>query len=261
MKPLARLQSDFQRRILDDGVDAAILDVVVGDVTADAAERVGVYVHAYAARLVEVLESDFLTLRFAAGDEAFAELCRDYVMTTPSTHRNVRWYGQDLAEFLRTRSPWQDTPVYAELASLDWAIGLAFDAADEDSVTEADVAARPPQRWGEMVFRLAQHVHRLGFSWNAGLVRQAHDRGRACPALRRLKTPQAWIVSRQNREVHYRRLEPDEAAALDAIAAGAPFAQMCEALCDWHPQEAVALRAAGLLKAWIHNGWIAAISG
>lgn len=261
MKPLARLQSDFQRRILDGGADAAILDAVIGDATAGAAERVGVYVHAYASRLVEVLESDFLTLRFAAGDEAFAELCRDYVMATPSSHRNVRWYGRDLAEFLRTTSPWQDTPAYAELASLDWAIGLAFDATDEVSVTEADVAALPPERWGEMVFLLPQHVHRLGFSWNAGPVRQAHDRGRACPTLRRLKTRQTWIVSRQNREVHYRQLEADEAAALDTVAAGAPFAQMCEALCDRHPQEAVALRAAGLLKAWINNGWIAAISG
>jgi hypothetical protein len=261
MKPLARLQGDFQRRILDGGADAAILDAVIGDASTDAAERVGVYVHAYAARLVEVLESDFLTLRFAAGDDTFAELCRDYVMATPSSHRNVRWYGRDLAEFLRTTSPWEDTPAYAELASLDWAIGLAFDAADEDSITEADIAALSPEHWGEMILRMPQHVHRLDFSWNAGSVRQAHDRGHACPALRRLEAPQAWIVSRQNREVHYRQLELDETAALDAVAAGAPFAQMCEALCDWHPQEAVALRAAGLLKAWINNGWITAISG
>jgi hypothetical protein len=30
-------------------------------------------------------------------------------------------------------------------------------------------------------------------------------------------------------------------------------------LCDWHPQAEVALRAAGLLKAWIGNGWISGV--
>jgi hypothetical protein len=53
MNALTRLQDDFQRRVL--GGDAGILDAVVGNATADAAERVGVYVHAYSARLVEAL--------------------------------------------------------------------------------------------------------------------------------------------------------------------------------------------------------------
>ncbi|HET9190225.1 MAG TPA: DNA-binding domain-containing protein, partial [Rudaea sp.] len=116
MNALTRLQDDFQRRVL--GGDAAILDAVVGNATADAAERVGIYVHAYSARLVEALENEFLTLRFAAGDEAAAEMLHQYALATPSTHRNVRWYGKDLAQFLRAAAPWRDTPAFAELAEL-----------------------------------------------------------------------------------------------------------------------------------------------
>ena len=68
-----------------------------------------------------------------------------------------------------------------------------------------------------------------------------------------------WIVSRQNFVVHYRRLQNDEAVALDAMLDGAPFAQMCDALSQWYEQESIPLRAASLLKAWIGNGWFASI--
>lgn len=257
MNALTRLQDDFQRRVL--GGDAAILDAVVGNATADAAERVGVYVHAYSARLVEALENEFLTLRFAAGDEAAAEMLHQYALATPSTHRNVRWYGKDLVQFLRSASPWKDTPAFAELAALDWAISLSFDAEDEPCITEADIAVVPFERWGEMVLRLPHHVRLNTSTWNVWQLRQARDHAQACPKLRRLEFPQTWIVSRQELEVHYRQLEADEAAALEAVAAGQPFERLCEALCDWHPQEDVALRAAGLLKAWIGNGWISGV--
>jgi hypothetical protein len=258
MTALTRLQDDFQRRVL--GGDAAILDAVVGNATADAQERVGVYVHAYSARLVEALENEFLTLRFAAGDETAAEMLRDYVVATPSAQRNVRWYGKDLPEFLRTAARWRDTPAFAELAELDWAIGLSFDAVDEACIGEADIAAIPFERWGGMALRLPQHVQRKTFAWNVGQVRQARDRAQPCPKLQRVEFPQTWIVSRQELEVHYRQLEADEAAALETIAAGQPFECMCEVLCDWHAQEEVALRAAGLLKAWLGNGWIAGVA-
>jgi hypothetical protein len=257
MNALTRLQDDFQRRVL--GGDAGILDAVVGNATADAAERVGVYVHAYSARLVEALENEFLTLRFAAGDGAAAAMFRDYVTATPSLLRNVRWYGKDLAQFLRAAAPWRDTPAFAELAELDWAISISFDAADEPCIAEADIAVVPFERWGEMVLRLPHHVRLNTAAWNVWQVRQARDRALACPKLQRLEFPQTWIVSRRELEVHYRLLEADEAAAMQAVAAGQPFERLCEALCDWHPQEEVALRAAGLLKAWIGNGWIAGV--
>lgn len=260
MNALTPLQDAFQRRILDGGIDAAILDGVIGNAIADADERVGVYVYAYAARLVEAMGNDYLTLRFAAGDESFEQICRDYVMATPSIHRNVRWYGRGLAEFLRAAAPWKDTPAFAEIAALDWAIGLSFDAADEACIIQADIAAIPFERWGEMILRLPQHVQRETFAWNVGEVRRARDHAQSCPRLQRLDFAQTWIISRKDLEVHYRALEADEAAALDAIATGRPFEAMCEALCDWHAQEEVALRAAGLLKAWIGNGWIAAVA-
>ncbi len=258
MSMLTQLQDAFQRAILDG--DSAIRDAVVSNDAADASERVGVYVHAYTARLVEALRSDFPTLRFAAGDAVCADMLRDYVAATPSVHRNVRWYGGGLAEFLRHHPPWSDAPAFADMAAFDWAIGLSFDAEDEPCAGEEDIATLPPERWGEMLLRLPPHVRLFACEWNVLEIRQAHDRGQNAPSMRPLARPQTSIVSRQSGQVHYRQLAADEAAALTVVAAGAPFVQMCEALCDWHAQDDVALRAASLLKAWIGNGWIASVA-
>ncbi len=257
MSALERLQRDFQQCVLSGEGDSTLLDAIAGNDAAGPGERAGIYLDAYLLRLTEVLENDFHGLHFAAGDETFFEMCRDYIRAMPSTQRNARWYGQGLADFLRTALPWSETPAFADLARLDWAIGLAFDSPDAASIGEADIAAVPLESWGEMRLRLSPSVQRLQLAWNAGEVRLARDRQRPCPRLRRRRLPRAWIVSRQNLEVHHRRLDDDEAAALESVAAGQPFEQMCVALCQWHPQEEVALRAAGLLKAWIGNGWIA----
>ncbi|MGH8042059.1 MAG: HvfC/BufC family peptide modification chaperone [Rudaea sp.] len=256
MSGLARLQRDFQQCLLSGEGNSTLLDAIAGNDAAGPGERAGVYLDAYVLRLAEVLENDFHGLHFAAGDEAFYEMCRDYVRAMPSTQSNARWYGQKLADFLRTAPPWSETPAFADLARLDWAIGVAFDAADAASIGEADIAAVPSESWGDMRLRLSPSVQRLQLAWNAGEVRLARDRQRPCPRLRRHRRPRAWIVSRQNFEVHHRRLDDDEAAALDAVAADMPFAQMCEALCQWHAQDSVPLRAASLLKAWVGNGWI-----
>jgi hypothetical protein len=59
--------------------------------------------------------------------------------------------------------------------------------------------------------------------------------------------------------VQWRRLDTDEAAALDAVAAGEPFARLCERMTAVHG-DGGALRAASLLKRWLADGLLAAPS-
>jgi len=48
----------------------------------------------------------------------------------------------------------------------------------------------------------------------------------------------------------------DEAAAFDALRGGASFGDICETLLEWHEPDAVAARAAELLKQWTHAGFL-----
>lgn len=257
MNSLADLQRDFQTYVLNDRVRGAFDQSVVSTNRAKNDERLNVYAHAYRARLFETLGNDFLGLQALTGAQRFEELCRNYIEHTPSHTFNARWYGQDLAAFLRVTSPWDETLALCEMADLDWAIGLSFDSADETSVSEATVAAIPFSDWPEMRCRLHGSIRRLFPCSNVAEIRRAVDRGETPPALRSYGIPQPWIISRQDDVVRYRKVEGDESDALDAVEQNATFTQMCEALCEWHAPDVVAMRTATLFKAWIQNQWIA----
>lgn len=256
MKSLARLQHEFQTHVLHEPSSDAFAARVVGSPQASGIERLNVYSHAYRARLVEILGNDFIGLRALAGEDEFDALCRHYVTETPSHTYNARWYGARLPLFLRVTAPWSGNLALSEMAELDWAIGLSFDAADEATVGESDVAALDPSEWPDMRCRLTASVRRLFNNWNIGDIRRATDRGETPPALQKLRIPESWIVSRQEHTVRYRLLEGDESDALDGVERGLSFAELCEQLCEWHAPDSVALRVATLFKAWIQNQWI-----
>jgi hypothetical protein len=252
---LADLQREMQARVLRD--DASALDAVVASADAGAGRRLRIYTHAYRARLAGVLRSDFPGLRALAGEDAFERLARAYVDATPSTHFNVRWYGARLAAFARAQAPWSARAELAEMAELEWKLGLAFDAADEPSLEFAALAALAPTDWPALRLRPHASLQHARLTRNVDAIRRAVDREEVAPALEPLPGAQGWAAWRKESIVRHRRLEDDEAAALDALESGATFAELCAQLCRWHAAEDVAARAATLLRRWVEDGWIA----
>lgn len=255
MSVLADLQRAMQARVLRD--DASALDAVVASADAGTGRRLGIYTHAYRARLAGVLRSDFPGLRALAGEDAFERLARAYVEATPSTHFNVRWYGTRLAAFARAQTPWSARAELAEMAELEWKLGLAFDAADEACVEFAALVALAPADWPALRLRTHASLQHARLTRNVDAIRRAVDREEAVPALEAWPEAQGWAAWRKDAIVRHRRLEDDEAAALDALDGGASFAELCAQLCRWHAAEAVAARAATLLRRWVEDGWIA----
>ncbi|MGH8124111.1 MAG: DNA-binding domain-containing protein [Rudaea sp.] len=255
MNALASLQQDFQAYVLSRRDDVKLVRSVVATSAADAPARLRVYAYAYRARLVEVLSKDFPGLRAMAADD-FEPLAEAYVGATPSTHYNLRWYGERFAQFIRTTSPWSDTPALAEMAQFEWTFGLSFDAADEAPVQSSALETLAPEQWPYLRQRLHGAVHRLSLHWNVAAIRRAVDGEEALPALIEFDEAQTWVVSRRETAVRYRRANADEAAALDAVESGATFAEVCEVLCAWHEEDGVAMHAATLLKQWIHDQWV-----
>jgi hypothetical protein len=262
MSALAELQRRLQTHVLrpeSAAVAAAARAAVVESAGADGAQRLGIYTHAYRARLLEVLGNDFPGLRQLAGAEDFERLGRGYVEATPSPYYNVRWYGSALANYLRNTLPWSRREAFGQMAELEWSMGLAFDAADEPVVEVTDAAAVAPQDWPRLGLRLHASLQRRTLDWNVHAIRRAVDHDEAVPELQALDAPQAFVVWRKESSVRYRRLEDDESAALDVIAQGSTFTQLCERLCDWHAIAAVAQRAAGLFRLWIEDQWVSAL--
>lgn len=261
MSSLAELQRALQRHVLNaDGgpqSDRAANPFVLADARASAQRRLGVYAHAYRARLREVLAKDFPGLRALAGPDTFDAIALDYIAATPSHHPNARWYGARLSAFLRDDVRWRAQPALAEIASLDWAFGLAFDARDANAVTFDELAAVAPQDWPMLRFTLHPSLQRLSFNHNVAAIRRAHDRGEPLPAPETFDASQPHAVWRNDLTVRHRRLSSEEAELLARVADGARFAELCEVLTVSHAPDAVGLQAATLLRTWVADGWIA----
>ncbi len=257
MSALQKLERDFQRCML--GNDLEMAGQVVGDAQASAEERVQVYVEGYRLRLLEVLEDNFDGLHGLVGDEEFDRLGRAYIDAHPSTHPSVRWFSQHLPAFLRETEPYASHPYLAEMAAFEWAQGRVFDAADDAALGMDALAALPPESWADARFTLRAAVQRLNLLWNIPAVWQALEAGDTPPELGRGDAPQGWVLWRQDLDTHWRSLGEDEAWALDAVREGKSFAELCEGLCRWHAESAVALQAASLLKRWLTDGLVAGL--
>jgi hypothetical protein len=257
MKHLATLEAQFQDNVLtgDPAIDAEI----GGDSEEFRNARLAIYRDAYRLRLAEVLGSDYEILHGYLGDEPFDAMARDYIAAHPSTFRNVRWFGGKLADFLRATPPYAAHPVLAELAQFEWTLGLAFDAPDQDAVRFEDVAAVLPEAWAGLRFAPHPGLRILKLRSNAVAIWKAIGNDEAPPQAESLAAPVAWAVWRKRHSPFFRSLEIDEAWALNAMLAQASFGEICSGLCEWNSAEDAAPRAAGMLRGWVEEGWIAGL--
>jgi hypothetical protein len=257
MSKLRGLQQDFQHYIFQ--THAAIQTQVAEVPCADSKARLDIYASAYRLRLLEALATEYPALKALVGDEEFERAGLAYIEAHPSPYYNLRWYGGEFAAFLKTLTPFCDFPVTSELADFEWAMGLAFDAADDAAVSIEAVAGLAPDAWPTMQFIPHSSLQRLDLLWNAPAIWRAVENQETPEPPTANAHPLAWVLWRQQLKTYYRSLTVDEAWALDASRNGASFAEICAGLCEWVDATHVAAHAAGLLKVWIHDGLIQAI--
>ena len=228
---------------------------------AGSAAAIGVYRHAYSARLVGALRDNFEILARALGDAGFDALATAYITAQPSRQPSIRWFGDQLIAFMDQRLAADDGllphPALADLARMDWALRGAFDAADAPVITRDALAALPPDDWPGLRLLLHPSVRQVGLQWavegawhalraaadgtagaaNDGDVSDgdvsdgdasdggADDSDPALPAP--AEHAHALLVWRQGLETRWRSLAAPEAAWLQAVADGASFAALC----------------------------------
>jgi hypothetical protein len=257
MQALRQLQHDLQQHLL--GEPSSIADAIADAPPLPVTERLGIYRNAYRVRLIDALGETYPVLHAVLGDEDFAALAEEFIAATPSVHRSIRWYGAQLAEFLKQQSPCAEQPIFAELALLEWTLAEVFDAADAECVTRAAFAAIDAAAWSGLTFAFHPSLRRLHLQWNTVPVWRAMSREESPPDPQCAATPMPWLLWRQNLQNYFRSLSADEAAALAAALLGKNFGEICQALAEWLPPDEIPLRAASLLGAWADSGLIVGI--
>jgi hypothetical protein len=253
MNTLPALQQQFQDYLLDtQPSDSAppFASAIAEQWGLAASERLAIYHRAYRSRLRAALCEVYDKTWSYVGDEMFSDLIDSYIAQHPSGHRNLRWYGGELASHASQFYP--DYPFIGELARLEWTLGLAFDAEDTRALTRSDVADIAADAWSELVFALHPSVRIETSAWNCVPLWQAMQAGVDAPAPQQLDAPAYWLVWRLSGQPHFRSLTALEAQALQGIADGLSFGALCNAVCGVAADpDATALSLAGFLQHWL----------
>jgi hypothetical protein len=249
---LRRLQREMQRDLFGD--ESAIGACIAETAPLATHARLGIYRHAYVARLLETLEDHYPVLHGILGDEDFNALGASFIRKFPSVHRSIRWYGRELADFLAARAPFDEQPIFAEIASFEWTLAEAFDSADAQVLGRGALEAVRPAEWADLTLSFHPSVRRLAFEWNTVAAWKAMTAGTDPPRPERSAEAVEWLVWRSGLENYFRSLDPVEAAALDAALRGSCFAEICAGLAEHLAEGEIPLRAASLIATWSESG-------
>lgn len=251
MTSLKALQDRFQRAVVD-GDDTILAELL--DTSKEKRDiLLGVYRNAYVLRLIEFLTHDYEKLHTLLGDDQFDTVARAYIEANPSQTPNARWYGQYLPEFLRTTTPYNGTPILADMAALEKALNDVFDAQDAPALTMEDFATLSPEDWAGLTFTPHPAVRRMEVATNIVDIWRALNDEQEPPTIVPLDEPAQIVLYRVGGMATFRVLAADEAMMWDEAATGVSFSVLCEMLAMFSGENEAPMQAATYLKGWIES--------
>jgi hypothetical protein len=274
---LPDIQEAFQRFLL--AGDSEINACVVGTERVPVETRLGIYGDGYRSRLIEALQTSFPVLADLLGETDFHTLAAQYVNAHESTFFSIRYYGDQLADFLAGDAEYSKAPILAELARWEWAMAAAFDAADAEPIDISAFAQLAPEDWAELRFEWSPAVQVIELEWNVPQLWKAVTEGteRPEPSLSvelGVSTrpdaslsadpgvsarPVSYLIWRRELQIYFRPLAQQEAAVIAAARAGHSFGELCVLLCEHLDESEASLHAAGYLRGWVESGLISSI--
>jgi hypothetical protein len=227
---------------------------LIGGPTLDVGTGLAIYHNAYKARLLEVLRNDFPAIHHWLGDEEFDGLASAYIRRYPSTNYSLRWLGRGFTAFIREYLMPQQSAPLRELAALEWAFTLAFDAPSGSPLTIEAMAALSAQEWPALQVKPTPSVQWLEHRFNSLALWRSVKQATDFPDSEALQTPQLCLIWRNDLLCNYRSLDPAEADALNGmINQSWNFAELCAELAVIYG-EGAPLQAVSWLKQWVHDG-------
>ena len=218
---LARLQGWMQGLVVDvhrpvpaDAVDGVILP----SRTLAPAERVEIYRRMYPLRMREALESDYETLLHFVGDERFDALVHGYIAVHPSRSYTLNRLGDHFPEYVASAEGLPRPAFCAELAQLEHAIALVFDAAESDAL-DAEAVAAMGEGVAQLRLRPIEAFRLLSFRYPVNAYLQSvRDDSHDHP---RIAAKSNWLaVFRRDHAVRRLELSKDQHGLLTSLLTG-----------------------------------------
>jgi len=220
--------------------------------------RLGIYRHAYRARLAEALRGNYPVLHRVLGDEDFGALAQAYLAAHPSRSPSIRWFGHALPAWVAARLEVDPQalphPSLADLVRMEWAIGTSFDAADAPPLERETLARVAPGSWPALRFAPHPTVRLVALQWAIEPLWRALTDDPGAETAPPEARPHHLLVWRDGLETRWRTLPEDESAALAGCLGGLRFDELCASVAATAEEAGTAARVAGWLGAWVQAG-------
>ena len=203
-------------------------------------ERLEIYNRQYWYRVLGALAEDFPALRAVIGSPRFEALSIAYLAEHPSRSFSLRNLGSKLPEWLgaHPEHTGRRHRLAVDMAKMEWAFVVAFDAAELAPLTQRQIAAL----LGESKLGLQPYLQLIALHYPADdLVIKLHRREKrqtseagvaheddsgAQTAVPKLRPCPIWLaVHRVDLSVYYRRIGREEFQTLIALRSGSPLGE------------------------------------
>lgn len=199
-------------------LSAAARELVLPSKTLSALERLDIYRDMYLPRIEEALAIDYPALKHYLGAEEFMRLVKRYVKVYPSRSYTLNRLGDRLPEFIATLTHLAKKEFCVDLARLEYALTLVFDAIETPPLTPDAVRAVPGDAWETARLKPIEAFQLLAFDYAVSRYIGAVDEENLFPRIARKKT---WVVAyRHNYRVHRMDLLEPAYELLSALASG-----------------------------------------
>ncbi len=231
---------------------ADLATVVIGDAQLDPVGRLGIYADMYFERLIDVLRDDYRKLGAVLGDDAFADLVRDFVTALPPEGFSLRDLGGPLPGFLESHPLTAGRLWLPDLARLEWSRADVFDQPEAPGLTFDRLRDLAPERFAELDLALIPAHRRCPVAFAVDDLWRRLEGGQPAQAV--AAAPGLLLVWRKGGEVLHRRSDAPEADLLPLLDAGTTFGLVCERLGRGRSVEEAAALAFPLLTRWSAEG-------
>ena len=171
------------------------------------------------------LRDDYPAVLALVGEDFFHGACDAYTRQHASRSGDLNDFGAAFAAFLESWPPARTLAYLPDVARLEWAIHLAFNAADASPLQLDSLAAVPPERVPQLRFQLHPSAALIGSKypvfkiWRVSTLAADADEQVDLHA-----GPDRLLVIRRSTMVEIEPVTPAEWSALKALAADAALA-------------------------------------
>ncbi|MGH8532771.1 MAG: HvfC/BufC family peptide modification chaperone, partial [Gammaproteobacteria bacterium] len=152
MLALHKLQTQFAQAMFDPDAKGSVLAIRANGLSA--ARRLQVYCNNVFASLTGALRACYPVIDRLLGERFFDWAAKHYIRDYPSTSGNLHDFGREYAGFIRAFPPAAELAYLADVARLEWAYQEVFHAPEPDVFHLDELSSVPPDRYGELRFKL-----------------------------------------------------------------------------------------------------------